>query len=269
MVLELSASIPALYGSRPFAAACAAAADDGFSCVELWAPPERQDWPAALEALDTRRLSLTSVNAPTGAAPAFGTAAAPALSDSWRAGVLETLEFARVAGATAINVLAGERMPGLTRAEQLACLRENLTWLLDLLDANDPMLLLLEPLNAVDRTSPLLGRLDDAIGVLDEVGSDRLRLLFDAYHLHQEEPDLLRAFDRALPYVGHVQVADFPGRAQPGTGTLPWSSLIAEIVTSGYRGRIGCEFVPTCPDAVAVAHAYLTALQVTETVAAT
>src|SRR4051794_30461033 len=105
MVLQLSASLPALYGSRPFAAACAAAAADGFSCVELWAPPGRQDWPAALEALDERRLSLTSVNAPAGAAPAFGTAASPAVADSWRAAVRDTLEFARLAGATAINVL--------------------------------------------------------------------------------------------------------------------------------------------------------------------
>lgn len=268
MVLELSASLPALYGSRPFAAACAGAAADGFTCVELWAPPERQDWPASLQALTARRLSVTSVNAPTGTAPAFGTAAAPAVADSWRAGVMDTLEFARLAGAAAINVLPGGRVPGLTRADQLACLRENLKWLLDLLDDSDPMLLL-EPLNAVDRSSPLLGRIDDAIAVLDQVGSDRLRLLFDAYHLHQEEPDLLRAFDRALPYVGHVQVADFPGRAQPGTGTLPWPSLIAEIVKSGYQGRIGCEFVPTCPDAVALARAYLTALQVIETVGAT
>jgi hydroxypyruvate isomerase len=91
-----------------------------------------------------------------------------------------------------------------------------------------------------------------------------LRLLFDAYHLHQEEPDLLLAFDRAMPYVGHVQVADFPGRGQPGTGTLAWESLIAGIAKSGYLGRIGCEFVPTCPDAVSLARAYLTALLVIE-----
>ncbi|MDT7573126.1 MAG: 2-dehydrotetronate isomerase [Actinomycetota bacterium] len=267
MVLELSASLPALYGGRPFAAACAAAAADGFTCVELWAPPERPDWPAALKALEVRGLSLTSVNAPAGAAAAFGIAAAPALADSWRAEVMDTLEFARLAGATAINVLAGGRIPGHTRDDQLACLRQNLTWLLDLLDDGDPMLLL-EPLNAVDRSSPLLSHVDDAVAVLEQVGSDRLRLLFDAYHAHQEEPDLLLAFERAWAHVGHVQVADFPGRAQPGTGTMAWPSLIAEIVRSGYQGRIGCEFVPTCPDAVALARAYLTALQVIETVGA-
>jgi hydroxypyruvate isomerase len=93
--------------------------------------------------------------------------------------------------------------------------------------------------------------------------------MFDAYHLHQEEPDLLLAWDRAEPYIGHVQVADFPGRAQPGTGELPWPALIARIASSDYRGRIGCEFVPTDPDAVSLTRAYLTALQMLETAAAT
>jgi hydroxypyruvate isomerase len=267
MVLELSASLPALYGGRPFAAACAAAAADGFTWVELWEAPPRHLWPSALNALTAHGLSLTSVNSPAGAPPAFGTAADPAAAASWRVDVLHALEFARLTGATAVNVLAGARTPGQTRAAQVACLRRNLEWVLDQLNDGDP-LLLLEPLNAADRSSPVLGRLDDAVAVLDQVGSGRLRLLFDAYHLHQEEPDLLLAFDRASSYIGHVQVADFPGRRQPGTGKLPWESLIAGIAKSGYRGRIGCEFVPTCPDAVSLARAYLTALLVIETACA-
>jgi hydroxypyruvate isomerase len=267
MVLELSASLPALYGGRPFAAACAAAAADGFTCVELWEPPARHLWPSALTALAAHGLSVTSVNSPAGPAPAFGTAANTAVATSWRVDVLDTLEFARLAGATAVNVLAGARTAGQTRAAQLACLHDNLEWVLGQLDDRGPMLLL-EPLNGADRSSPVLGRLDDVIAVLDRVGSGRLRLLFDAYHVHQEEPDLLLAFDRASSYIGHMQVADFPGRRQPGTGKMPWDSLIAGIAKSGYRGRIGCEFVPTCPDAVSLARAYLTALLVIETAGA-
>jgi hydroxypyruvate isomerase len=263
MVLELSASLPALYGSRPFAAACAAAAADGFTCVELWEAPVRHEWPDVLKALAAHGLSLTSVNSSAGTPPAYGTGANPAAAASF----LETLEFARLAGVTAVNVLAGARTAGQTRAAQLACLRENLEWGLHRLDDSGPMLLL-EPLNGADRSSPVLGRLDDAIAVLEQVGSGRLRLLFDAYHVHQEEPDLLLAFDRASPYVGHMQVADFPGRRQPGTGTLPWESFIAGVAKSAYRGRIGCEFLPTCPDAVSLARAYLTALLVIETAGA-
>jgi hydroxypyruvate isomerase len=264
MLLQLSASLPALYGGRPFAAACAAAAVDGFSAVELWAPPARPEWPGAVQALAARGMSLTSVNAPAGPEPSFGCAADLTAATAWRAGFLDTLEFARLTGAAAVNVLAGARLAGQTRAAQLGCLQQNLEWALSCLRDGDPMLLL-EPLNAGDRSSPLLARLDDALAVLDRVASDRLRLLFDAYHVHQEEPDLLLAFERALPYLAHVQVADFPGRAQPGTGTLPWAALMAAIATSGYDGRIGCEFVPSCPDAVSMARAYLTALLVIET----
>src|SRR4051812_29692042 len=105
MVLELSASLPALYGSRHFAAACAAAAADGFNCVEMWETPARHDWPEALKALAAHDLSLTSVNGPAGMSPAFGTAADSAAAGSWRTELTDTLEFARLAGATAVNVL--------------------------------------------------------------------------------------------------------------------------------------------------------------------
>src|SRR3954452_4217078 len=228
MVLELSASIPALYTGLPFAAACAATAADGFTCVELWETPARHEWPNALYALRAHGLSLTSVNCAAGEPPAFGMAADPATEASWREEVVDTLEFARRAGATAINILAGARVAGQTRTAQLACLRGNLDWALNRLEDSDPTLLL-EPLNGADRSSPLLCRLDDAVAVLDQICSDRLLLLFDAYHVYQEEANLLFAFDRALPYLGHVQIADFPGRGEPGPGELPWRSFLAYV----------------------------------------
>jgi len=255
MVLELSASIPALYAGLPFPAACAAAAADGFHCVELWEVPSSPDR-EALGALAAYELSVTSVNSDAGEPPAFGVAGDPAASSAWRAAFAGTLEFARASDARAINVLAGARVTGETRAAQLACLQGNIEWALGRLGDAGPVLLV-EPLNGADRRSPLIRCVDDALGLVDRVGSDRLRLLFDAYHLYQEEPDLVSAFDRALPHIGHVQMADFPGRGEPGTGHLPWKSFLAHVVTSGYTGRIGCEFTPSQPGAVAKARAML------------
>jgi hydroxypyruvate isomerase len=266
MLFELSASIPALYGGRPFAAACAAAAADGFKCVELWDAPARPEWSDAAGALTTNNLSLTSVNSGAGEPPSFGVAADPAAAATWRAEFVETLDFARRAGAAAVNVLAGTRVVGQTRTAQLACLRRNLEWALGQLRDDDPTLLL-EPLNGADRVSPLLCCVDAADAVLHQVGSDRVRLLFDAYHLYQEEPDLLVAFDRALPHIGHVQVADFPGRGEPGSGELPWQSFLAHVVRSGYLGRIGCEFLPTDQSAVPVVRAALAEALSAETAA--
>src|SRR2546421_9889301 len=110
MVLELSASIPALYGERPFAAACKAAAADGFGSVEMWAAPDPSEWADAVRALTAGELSLTSVNSDAGDGPAFGTAADPTTTVAWRAGFRDVLEFARRSGASAINVLAGARL---------------------------------------------------------------------------------------------------------------------------------------------------------------
>jgi hydroxypyruvate isomerase len=264
MVLELSASLPALYGGVGFAAACAAAAQDGFRFVEMWQVPPRQLWLQALRALDSASLTLTSVNSDAGVPPAFGVAADPSRATGWRADFLDTLEFARRGGAAAINVLAGARVPGQTRSAQLECLRANLEWAIGQLVADDPVLLL-EPLNGVDRASPLLCRVDDVLDLVARMDSARLRMLFDAYHVHQEEPDLLTAFDRALPHLGHIQIADFPGRGEPDSAAMPWRAFLPRVARSGYRGRIGCEFVPTHPDAIPAARAALTAALTAET----
>src|SRR5882724_6450410 len=115
MVLEFSASLPALYGGLTVAEACAAAAADGFTCVELWEAPARPDWPDTAQALATHGLSLTSVNTGAGDPPAFGTAADPTAATTWRGEFVETLEFARSCGAAAVNILAGARVVGQTR----------------------------------------------------------------------------------------------------------------------------------------------------------
>lgn len=256
MVLELSASIPALYAGLPFATACAAAAADGFTSVELWEVPARADWAGILHALASHDMSVTSVNSDAGAPPAFGVAADPTASAAWRAAFVGTLEFARTSGAGAVNVLSGARVAGKTREAQLACLRGNIEWALGLLSAADPMLLI-EPLNSADRRSPVLRCVDDALEIAQQVGSDRLRLLFDAYHLYQEEPGLLPAFDRALPHLGHIQIADFPGRGEPGSGELPWRSFLDHVARSPYTARIGCEFNPTHRGAVPAARVAL------------
>jgi len=204
------------------------------------------------------------VNSGAGEPPSFGVAGDAAAATTWRAEFVDTLDFARCTGAAAVNVLVGTRVVGQTRTAQLSCVRANLEWALGQLRDDDPTLLL-EPLNGADRVSPLLCCVDDAVAVLNQIGSDRVRLLFDAYHLYQEEPDLRVAFDRALPYVGHVQIADFPGRGEPGTGELPWMSFLAYVARSSYRGRIGCEFVPTHRDAVAVARAAMATSLASET----
>jgi hydroxypyruvate isomerase len=84
-----------------------------------------------------------------------------------------------------------------------------------------------------------------ALDLLAEVGAPNLRFQFDLYHLFIMEPDLDAALRRALPHVGHVQIADHPGRHQPGTGTLPYRRLLADLDALGYQGWVGAEYHPT------------------------
>jgi hydroxypyruvate isomerase len=239
-----SAHLNTLYPTLPQAARPAAAAADGFSFVEMWDAPVGDDADVFLRALDVCGLRLTSVNTPAGPdSTSFGTLGDPAAAVRWRAEFADTLWFARAAAAYAVNVLVGRRLPAFTRQQQRECVAANLSWAIDQLGPDDPVLLV-EPLNAADRPSPLVHRLHDAVDIITDLGSPKkLALLFDAYHMAQEEPDLLSALDAALAYVGHVQIADYPGRGQPGTGTLPICKLLEALNDSDYQQFVGLEYV--------------------------
>ena len=257
MAVEVSASIGALYPGVAPETACALAADDGFTAVEFWAIAPA-DVGAIERSLDANGLTVASVNAGTGRGPdAFGLLGDPAAVDEWRQAFVVGLEVAHRLRARAINLLVGGRVAASTRAEQLDCVRRNLDWCLQHMTDDDPVLLV-EPLNAADRRSPVIRNVSDAVSVLDSAGRpQQLGILFDAYHLYQEEPDLHESFDRARPFVRHIQIADHPGRGEPGTGKLPVAAFLAHVVASGYDGWVGCEFTPSTPAVVSSTRAVI------------
>ena len=178
----------------------------------------------------------------------FGLAAEPSCIDSWRNHFLAALEFARSVNVEAINVLVGGRRRRRYAAGPATCLLDNLDWALRQLDSEGPVLLL-EPLNAAERRSPLLHNTAGALSVISELGHPpHLRLLFDAYHLFQEEDDLIEALHLAAGTIGHVQLADYPGRAEPGTGEIPVANFLAELERTGYSGWVGLEYFPSGRD---------------------
>jgi hydroxypyruvate isomerase len=199
-----------------------------------------------IERLHQLELSLASVNTHQGHEPdGFGLVSDPSHVEWWRKDFLATLGFARRAGAESINVLVGGRRQSASRPAQHRCLLNNLDWALGQLIEHDP-LLLLEPLNGADRRSPMLQRIDDALAVIAELNEPpQLRLLYDAYHVFQEEDDLIRALHLAGAAVGHVQVADYPGRGEPGTGEIPVGRLLTELARTGYSGWVGLEYFPS------------------------
>jgi hydroxypyruvate isomerase len=247
MTLRYSAHLDTLYATVPPMRRFAAAARDGFDCVEFWSPPG--DVEEVLGELAAHHLQVASVNTHPGPDPGdFGRLGDPDAVAWWREDFLGTLAFARGVGSRAVNVLVGGRRKHSTRARQIQTVHDNLRWALERLAADDPVLLL-EPLNAADRRSPLLRGVDDALSMIATLAAPaRVRILFDAYHLAQEEDDLIHAWRTAAGSTGHVQFADYPGRGEPGTGEIPFPALAAEIERSGYAGWIGLEYIPADAD---------------------
>jgi hydroxypyruvate isomerase len=104
--------------------------------------------------------------------------------------------------------------------------------------------LVLEPVNTRDIPGFFVNRTDQALGILDEVGSSNLKLQYDIYHAQVMEGNLAETIEKNLPRIGHLQLADNPGRHEPGTGEINYDFLFRHIDRLGYAGWIGCEYKP-------------------------
>lgn len=235
-MLGLSAHLDTLYGGAAPEERLDLAARDGFGAVETWwVPDDPAGFVRRLRDLD---LVLVSVN--TSAGDGCGILSDP--DADWRTDFARTLDFAREAGARHINALVGSRRPGLTRATQLSVARDNLAWALSQLEPDDPGLLV-EPLNAADRPSPLVRCVPEAMDLLEGL-DPRAGLLLDTYHASLEEPDVLLALVEATTRLRHVQIADTPTRGLPGSGTFSFAPLFTLLTDLGYDAWLGLEAFP-------------------------
>jgi hydroxypyruvate isomerase len=142
-------------------------------------------------------------------------------------------------------VLAGDNVSDVPHADQRANIIEGLARAAAIA-AQHEVTLVLEPLNTrIDHPGHFLDSTTDAAAITQTVGSSHLKLLYDVYHSVTMGEDLPAVVAEAAPFIGHIHVADSPGRHEPGTGQIDWSSTIAAIARSGYDGAIGLEYLPT------------------------
>ena len=242
---RLAANLTMLFTDRPFLDRFAAAAEAGFEAVEFVAPYAE---PADVVAAAARRHGLTVAlfNLPPGdwAAGERGFAADPARTQQFRESVATALAYARATECQTLHVMAGKIGPDADRSEWTRTLIDNVRFAADAV-AGDGITLVLEPINTrVDVPGYFYDRSADVLAVMDAVGRENVRLLFDVYHLQISEGDVARSIERLLPRIGHIQIADNPGRHEPGTGEVNFPWLLDRIDTLGYRGWIGCEYAP-------------------------
>jgi len=252
-MLRLAANLSTLFTELPLEARFDAAAAAGFAAVEIQFPYELA--PARLRVLLAHAgLPLVLFNAPPGDAARGerGLAGLPGRKAEFSASIDRALEYAAAAGCPLIHVMAGLESASHSRALQLDTFAANLADAADRAAAAD-VTLLLEPINTrVDVPGYLLGDNATAQLLLREAARPNLGLQFDFYHQQIIGGDLARGFDAMLPLIRHVQIADNPGRNEPGTGEINFSWLLAHVAASTYAGWTGCEYRPRTDTASAL-----------------
>ena len=243
-MLRFAANLSMLFTEAPFLDRFALAARAGFGAVECQFPYEA---PAAeiRARLDDLGLRMVLHNLPAGdwSAGDRGLACLPARVEAFRAGVPRAIAYAQALGVTQVNCLAGIAPADADAAVLHATLVDNLRFAARAF-AGAGLRLLVEPINTFDMPGFFVSRTAPCVALLDEVGEPNAFVQYDAYHAQRMEGELAATLARFLPRIAHVQVADNPGRHEPGTGEIRFEFLFAELERLGYAGWIGCEYKP-------------------------
>jgi hydroxypyruvate isomerase len=233
-----------LFNEVPFMDRFEQAANAGFEAVEFLFPYDfaAEDIRAKLK---DHRLALVLHNLPAGdwAAGERGIACHPNRVDEFRAGVAKAISYAKVLEVGQLNCLAGKLPDGVSAQQAHGVFVENLRFAAGELKKAG-LRLLIEPINTFDIPGFFLNRTDQALAILKEVGADNLYIQYDIYHAQRMEGEVAATLRDRLPQIGHLQLADNPGRNEPGTGELNYAFLFKHIDAIGYTGWIGCEYKP-------------------------
>jgi hydroxypyruvate isomerase len=239
---KFAANLTMLFTELPFLDRFEAAKNAGFTAIEFLFPYDYEKQQIA-DLLHTHNLQLVLHNLPAGnwAGGERGIAAHPSRINEFREGVDRAIDFATALKVPQLNCLAGIVKDNPTEAHYT--LVENLRYAANRLKEAG-IGLVLEPVNTRDIPGFFVNRTDQALGILDEVGSSNLKLQYDIYHAQVMEGNLAETIEKNLPRIGHLQLADNPGRHEPGTGEINYDFLFRHIDRLGYAGWIGCEYKP-------------------------
>ena len=247
--LQLSANLSFLFTDSPFDERFARATGAGFRGVEYMFP-YAFDAQELSRLLREYRLQQVLHNLPAGDwhAGERGIACLPGREDQFRAGVEQGIAYARELGCPQVNCLAGGPPDDAPQAAIKATLTSNLRHAARRL-ATHGIRLLIEPINSrVDIRGFWLDTPTKALAPIAELGEENLWLQYDIYHAQVMEGDLARTIEANIGRIAHFQLADNPGRHEPGSGEINYPFLFALLRRLGYRGWLGCEYKPLLAD---------------------
>lgn len=247
--LSYAANCSLLFTEVPLLQRPAAAAAAGFSAVEFWWPWPSKPVPADVEvdefvaAVRDAGVSLVGLNFFAGdlAGPDCGVVSLPDRVVEFRDNVDVVVGIGQQLGVGAFNALYGNRVETASAEEQDELAVENLLLAAEAV-AGIGATVLVEPVSG-PKPYPLRTAAD-VVAVLDRVGADNVGLLFDLFHLANNGDDVDAALTAYAERIAHVQIADHPGRSEPGSGSLDLERLLGQIERSGYHGYVALEYLP-------------------------
>ncbi|MCA1439242.1 hydroxypyruvate isomerase [Ensifer sp. IC4062] len=241
---RFAANLTMLFNEAPFLDRFSLAAKAGFEGVEYLFPYEFEKM-ALRAALDRNGLTQVLHNLPAGdwARGERGIAILPDRIDEFRKGVATAIDYATALDCRQVNCLVGIAPDGVSdnilRTTLIANLKLAATEL-----GKHGIRLLIEPINRFDIPGFYLNTVDQAASIIAEVGSDNLFIQYDLYHQQRTQGELVGTYKRFADRITHVQLADNPGRNEPGTGEINYPFVFDALEAAGYDGWIGCEYKP-------------------------
>jgi len=241
---RFAANLTMLFTELPFLDRFEAAAKAGFKAVEFLFP-----YPYAVAELKDRLtangLTLVLHNLPAGNwdTGERGIACLPDRVAEFRDGVGRAIEYGAALGVPQINCLAGKVPSGVSDETLRDTFVGNLRYAAAELKKAG-IKLLIEPINTYDIPGFYLSRTAQAIALIDEVGSDNVFVQYDIYHAQRMEGELIATMRKQLARIAHIQLADNPGRNEPGSGEIHYANVFKALDGMGYAGWIGCEYKP-------------------------
>ncbi len=244
---KFAANLSFLFTEASFLERFALARAAGFTAVEYHFPYDYR--PSVLkERLETNGLTQVLFNLPPGdwAGGERGIGALPGRSGEFRTGVDKAIEYALALGVPRVNCLAGIRAADRGEAEHWQTLAANVRYAAEALQTHG-LSLVIEAINRFDMPGFFLNKTRQVLKLIEEVAMPNVFLQYDIYHAQREEGELVSTLRAHIAQIGHIQLADNPGRHQPGTGEINYPFVLAELDALGYQGHVGLEYIPS-PD---------------------
>ena len=244
---RLSANLSFLFQDLALEDRIDAAAASGFRGVEYMFPYD-YDVAELKRRLQKNGVAQVLFNLPAGdfAAGERGIAAEPTRTAEFAQGVEDAVKIAPELGCARVNCLVGLTNPSVPPGTARATLIANLRFAASEF-AKIGVTLLIEPLNRIDTPRFLVGTTAEALALINEVNAPNLRLQYDVYHAQRSEGNIIATLRAQLGRIGHIQIADSPGRNEPGTGELAYERIFPELDRLGYEGWVGLEYKPSLP----------------------